>query len=79
MKDAVTAVFADLQAEDGGDHAHLKAWARSNPTEFYRLWARLTAGEASGPGVPAEILKAFEKLTPEHRSALRGRLAAALK
>jgi len=74
----VAAVYEDLQAEGGGDHAHLKAWALAHPTDFYRLWARFCEDGAGGPAVPPEILKAFEKLTPQRRAALKACLAAAL-
>ena len=79
MKDAMTAVFADLQAEGGGDHAHLKAWALAHPTDFYRLWARLSEEAGAGPAIPPEILAAFDKLTPERRAALKSCLTQALK
>ena len=41
VKEAIEAVYDDLQAGAGGDHAHFRAWADGNPTEFYRLFARL--------------------------------------
>jgi hypothetical protein len=41
MKDAMTAVFHDLQAETGKENGHMLAWARENPTEFYRLCGRM--------------------------------------
>jgi hypothetical protein len=36
MKEAVLSVYADLQEEAGGDHAHFKQWARDNPGDFYK-------------------------------------------
>lgn len=41
MKEAISSVYADLQADAGGDHAHFKGWAQLNPTEFYKIAARL--------------------------------------
>jgi hypothetical protein len=79
VRDAVAAVYEDLQAEGGGAHAHLKAWALAHPTDFYRLWARLSEEGGGGPAVPPEILAAFEKLTPERRAALKACLARALR
>lgn len=37
-------------------HANLKEWGKRNPTEFYRLGARLLPQEHSGPaGVPIPL------------------------
>lgn len=41
MKDAITAVYSDLQAETGKDNGHFLDWAKSNPTEFYKIAAKL--------------------------------------
>ena len=43
MKNAIATVFRDLQeGHDGpGDHPHFLAWAQSNPTDFYRIAAKL--------------------------------------
>ena len=43
MRDAVTAVFADLQADHKGkgEHPHFLAWAKENPGEYYRIAAKL--------------------------------------
>ena len=42
MKNAISTVFEDLQAGHGGEGAypHFLAWAKANPTEFYRMAAR---------------------------------------
>jgi hypothetical protein len=41
MKDAISSVYADLQSETGDGHGHFKAWAKDNPTEFYKIAAKL--------------------------------------
>ena len=43
MRDAVTAVFQDLQADHGGKgpYPHFFEWAKGNPSEFYRIAAKL--------------------------------------
>ena len=42
MRTAIAAVFEDLQASVEGDgrYPHFLAWAKENPTEFYRIAAR---------------------------------------
>lgn len=41
MKDAMLAVYDDLQAKSGKEHGHFIAWAEDNETEFYKLAAKL--------------------------------------
>lgn len=41
MKEAISSVYADLQAEAGSEHGHFKGWAEQNPTEFYKIAAKL--------------------------------------
>jgi hypothetical protein len=41
MKDAITAVYADLQEETGKEHGHFLDWAKTNATEFYKIAAKL--------------------------------------
>ena len=41
MKDAMSAVYEDLQAEAGREHGHFLRWAGDHPTEFYKLCGRL--------------------------------------
>ena len=41
MKDAMTAVFNDLQAETGRPYGHMFDWGKENPTDFYKLCGRL--------------------------------------
>lgn len=62
MKEAIAAVYEKLQrdeAKKAGDHtethAHFAAWAKDNPTEFYRIAAKLlplqlSTGDADGDG-----------------------------
>src|SRR5687767_2675366 len=42
MKEAIAAVFEDLQAKHKGEgrYSHFLEWAEANPTEFYRIAAR---------------------------------------
>ena len=42
MRNAISAVFEDLQAshEGPGEYPHFLAWAKENPTDFYRIAAR---------------------------------------
>lgn len=44
VKNALLAVYK----KHGGDRA-LLVWARSNETEFYKLWGRMLPQELSGP------------------------------
>lgn len=41
MKAAIQSVYDKLQAERGGDHGHFLEWAKEEPTEFYKLAAKL--------------------------------------
>ena len=41
IKEAILAVYGDLQKEKGGDNKHFLAWAMDNPTEFYKLATKL--------------------------------------
>lgn len=49
IREAALQVFADLQAEAGGDNAHFLKWARYNPTRFYMLLTRLLPRRVSAP------------------------------
>src|SRR5688572_33170519 len=55
MRDAVTAVFEDLQTGHQGEgrYPHFLAWAKANPTEFYRMAARQlpVQVESEGPTI----------------------------
>lgn len=41
LRDALLEVYAQLQAEAGGDNGHFLDWARDNPTEYYKLALRI--------------------------------------
>jgi len=41
MKEAITSVYSDLQSETGREHGHFMDWAMANPTEFYKIAAKL--------------------------------------
>lgn len=72
VKEVFAAVFDELQSDK---KANLKAWAKENPTEFYRLAAKLIpvqlTGEGGGPikqtidlsGLPDHILDALIEYT----------------
>jgi hypothetical protein len=51
MKDAITAVYSDLQASvENADNAnaHFLQWAKDNATEFYKLASKLIPVQLSG-------------------------------
>jgi hypothetical protein len=53
MKDAIAAVYSDLQEQfPERDHGHFFTWASTYPTEFYKLASKLiplqVAGEDGG-------------------------------
>lgn len=48
IKEAITSVYADLQAETGQEHGHFLAWAKDSPTEFYKLAAKLIPIQLGG-------------------------------
>lgn len=41
MKEAIMHVYDALQTKAGKDHGHFVDWAEDNPTEFYKLAAKL--------------------------------------
>ena len=56
IREATLQVFEDLQAEAGGGNDHYLAWARANPTDFYRLLTRLLPRRVAPPEAdPAPI------------------------
>lgn len=66
MKNAMMAVYEQLQTDAGGDHSHFKSWAADNPTEFYKLASKLLPiqAEHSGPdGAPIEHALDVSKLS----------------
>lgn len=49
MKDAISAVYADLQNQfPDRDHGHFFTWASTYPTEFYKLASKLIPLQVSG-------------------------------
>lgn len=49
MKDAITAVYADLQGEcPERDNGHFFNWALAYPTEFYKLASKLIPIQVGG-------------------------------
>lgn len=68
IKEAITSVYADLQATAGKEHGHFLAWAKDAPTEFYRLAAKLIPVQVGGdPDNPVvhEIRRRI--VDPQHR------------
>lgn len=60
FKAALMATFHEI-----GGVEHLTAWARLNPTEFYKIAARLIPTEVVGPGENgAHVIK---RIVDEHR------------
>jgi hypothetical protein len=68
-KESLLRVFEKI----GGEAAMAK-WARKNPTEFYRLWARLLPRDDEGPmtviGVE-DLLRKLADSEPEQAESLR--------
>jgi hypothetical protein len=65
MREAVEAVFKDLQEEETegkGRYPHLFVWARAHPTEFYRIMARLMPVhvDSAGRGVGIVVFRGFD-------------------
>lgn len=56
IKAAILNVYAKLQTESGGDDAHFLTWAKSTPTEFYKLAAKLLPMQVAGSGDGGEIV-----------------------
>jgi len=55
----VTAVFKDAVRtvyEDIGGHTAFAAWAKENPTEFYRIAARLIPTEMTTQGTSINVI-----------------------
>ena len=48
MKAAIQSVYDKLQEERGGNHGHFLNWAKSEPTEFYRLASKLIPIQVGG-------------------------------
>ena len=51
FKDAVRTVYEDI-----GGHAAFAAWAKENPTEFYRIAARLIPTEMVTEGTSINVI-----------------------
>ena len=51
FKDAVRTVYEDI-----GGHAAFAAWAKENPTEFYRIAARLIPTEMASQGTSINVI-----------------------
>src|SRR5688572_28211666 len=48
IREAMLAVFAELQAEAGGENGHFLEWARGNSTDFYKLASKLLPYQVTG-------------------------------
>jgi hypothetical protein len=63
MKDAITAVYADLQEsveDEDNANAHFLQWAKNNATEFYKLASKLIpiqVGDGDGAGITVVVNK----------------------
>lgn len=63
MKSAIEDVFTKLQDKAGGENAHFLGWATENPTEFYKLSAKLLPIQLAGEigvnvGIGERIIRA---------------------
>lgn len=78
VKAALTAAFDAI----GGDEA-LATWAQANPTEFYKLWAKMLPTELSGPnGGPIPLQDMTDRLaglSRDRRDDIRAKIKAALE
>lgn len=54
MKEAILSVYGDLQAETKKQHGHFLEWAKGNPTDFYKIAAKLIPIDVAGPGANGE-------------------------
>jgi hypothetical protein len=65
VKEALQLAYAGM----GGAEA-LTTWAKANPTEFYRLWARMLPTEIKGSGATLEdlIVGTAERLARARRA-----------
>ena len=69
IKDAITTVYADLQAETGKDHGHFFTWAKDNATEFYKLAAKLIPIQVAGdPDNPLRTITEIRETLVDPRS-----------
>lgn len=57
---SVKQAIIDAFEQHGGVPALVK-WAKSNETEFYKLWSRLAPTEIAGTGTNGEIIVRFVK------------------
>ncbi len=74
MTVGVKAALGDVFTWIGGVPA-MAAWAKANPTEFYRLWVKTLPREVSGPGgKPIQ----YEDTTDPARGLTDAQLAARL-
>lgn len=66
-REAFQLAFEAIQAKKG---ISLAAWAEANPTEFYKLYARLIPVEHVGEGgsgpVQTVVKHVYEQLEPKH-------------
>jgi hypothetical protein len=49
IKEAITAVYEKLQEGTEEAHGHFLDWAKANPSEFYKLAAKLIPIQVGGP------------------------------
>lgn len=77
VKGALTEAFEKL----GGVEA-LVAWGTGNPTDFYKLWAKMMPTEvtgADGGPIQTEALDALAALPKAKRDGLRAAIKAAME
>ncbi|MGZ8282574.1 MAG: hypothetical protein ACXWUN_06430 [Allosphingosinicella sp.] len=61
IKEAIMAVYQDLQDGAGGGHAHFRKWATEHPGDFYKMFVKLlplqVKTEVEGGLVAAVVFK----------------------
>jgi hypothetical protein len=78
---AVKAALIEAFDKSGGVPALVK-FAKSNPVDFYKLWAKLLPTEISGPdggAIAIEQADALSALPKGKRDTIRAAIAAAMK
>jgi hypothetical protein len=72
IREAVLSVFADLQAQAGGENNHFLGWALDNSTDFYKLASKLLPLQVTGnEGGP--IVTRIELVAPTAEDVERAR------
>jgi hypothetical protein len=63
IKEAMLAVFAELQEQTGTENGHFLEWAKGNSTDFYKLASKLLPLQVTG-GDGGPIVTRIELVAP---------------